>query len=550
MSADRSLETGLRTGRLDVDLLAAFPEQDEADRAAGDRWVARAAAFTEAAVPDPDEVDRTRRLPDGLIDGLRRQGFLTAAFPAELGGAALSPYNVVRVVAAAARHSVPVGQVIAIQAGVGAGALYPALPEGSLRDMVRERIAGGALSGFGDTDRAGQNNRLPRMTATPDGDDVVLHGEKLFTGNGPVADLLAVSATLDGGICVCFVDTADPGFSVESTVDFTGSAGLPNGALRFDGVRVPREHVLSGAEGQLRLPAVINSIAFLGRLYFTGAPALAVARNCLEWTRDFVTRRSVDGRPLADYDRVQRMVARAMADVYAMDSVARWSLVGGGITDRWLERFVAKNVLTRTAWKLVDRTIALMGAEGLETVASKRRRGAPPLPVERALRDARGFRMAGNVDVRLDDQAATLLLAADRTGTRPLPDEGGVDLRALDLTPRNQEHLAALAQQTRWFARSCAEAARRPRADLAEDQEFLVTTGRLAAELVSVSAVLARTNALGTGEAQELADVHCTAALDRLSVLWRRLRRDGQPDHHKISRGWLTGSTFPSLTTT
>ncbi|QQQ79336.1 acyl-CoA/acyl-ACP dehydrogenase [Saccharothrix sp. 6-C] len=545
-----SLETGLLTGRLDVGLLGDFPEQDAADRAAGDAWVARAEAFVAEHVPDPDALDATRALPDGLIDALRREGFLTAAFAAELGGAALSPYNVLRVVAAASERSVPVGQIIAIQAGVGVGALHPALPEGPLRDMVRDRIKGGALSGFGDTDQAGQNNRLPAMTATLDGEHYVLRGEKLYTGNGPVADLLAVSATIDGGIGVCFVDTASEGFSVESVVEFVGSNGLPNGALGFDGVRVPKEHVLSGAEGQLRLPAMINSIAFLGRVYFTGAPALAVARNCLRWSRSFVNRRMIDGRPLGEYDRVQRMVSRAMADVYAMDSVARWSLIGGGVTDRWLERFVAKNILTRTAWKLADRTVALMGAEGLETAASKRRRGAPVLPAERALRDARGFRMAGNVDFQLDSQVAQLLLAAYYRGERPTPGETAVDASALDLSPRNQVHLDAVAEQTRWFAQSCAEATRTARAELFADEEFLVTSGRIAAELVAASAVLARTAALGTAEAQDLADVHCTAALTRLAGLWRRLSPDGRAEHHKMSRGWLTGSTFEFLTTT
>ncbi|KOX21773.1 hypothetical protein ADK67_25890 [Saccharothrix sp. NRRL B-16348] len=545
-----SLETGLLTGRLDTGLLGGFPEQDAADRAVGDVWVARAEAFVTEHVPDPDALDATRELPDGLIDALRREGLLTVAFAGELGGAALSPYNVLRVVAAAAAKSVPVGQIIAIQAGVGVGALHPALPEGPLRDMVRDRIRGGALSGFGDTDQAGQNNRLPTMTATLDGDDYVLRGDKLYTGNGPVADLLAVSATLDGGIGVCFVDTASEGFSVDSVVEFIGSNGLPNGALSFDGVRVPKEHVLSGGEGQLRLPAMINSIAFLGRIYFTGAPALAVARNCLEWSRSFVNRRMIDGRPLGEYDRIQRMVSRAMADVYAMDSLARWSLIGGGITDRWLERFVAKNVLTRTAWKLADRTVALMGAEGLETAASKRRRGAPVLPAERALRDARGFRMAGNVDFQLDSQVAQLLLTAYYRGERPVPGECATDTAGLDLAPRNQVHLDAVVEQTRWFAQTCAEATKSPQAELFADEEFLVTSGRIAAELVAASAVLARTAALGTSEAQDLADVHCTAALTRLAGLWRRLSPDGRPEHHKMSRGWLTGSTFEFLTTT
>lgn len=546
-----SLLTGLRSGRLDMRLLAAFPEQDASDRTDGDAWVARAGAFVGREV-DPDELDRTGAMPVALIDALRSAGFLTLGFGADLGGAGLSPYNVLRVLTALAARSVPVGQLVAIQAGLGVGALYPVLPDGPLRDRVRDLIRAGALCGFGDTDAAGQNNRLPRMTATraEDGSAFVLHGEKLFTGNGPVADLLAVSAVVDGRICVCVLDPSAAGFSVESRIDFLGSKGFPSGALRFDGVRVASEHVLAGGDGQLRLPPAINSVAFLGRVYLTGAPAIAAVRNCLAWSRDFVNRRSIDHRPLSDYDRIQRMVAATMADAYAMDSLARWCLIGSGLTDRWLERFVAKNVLTTTAWRAVDRTVSLMGAEGLETVASKRRRGAAPLPVERALRDTRVLRTAGNVDFQLDSQVAQLMLAARDRGQSPAHDVADVGTDKLDLSPRNQSHLAAMAQQARRFATLYDRATLRYRdpATVVADEEFLVTFGRIAAELVTVLAVLSRTSLLGTSQAQNLADVHCTRARHRLASLWRALAADEQPDYRTISQGWLTGSSYEFLT--
>ena len=46
--------------------------------------------------------------------------------------------------------------------------------------------------------------------------------------------------------------------------------------------------------------------------------------------------------------------------------------------------------------------MSLLAAEGLETARSKAARAAQPLPVERALRDARALRIAGGVDFLLD----------------------------------------------------------------------------------------------------------------------------------------------------
>src|SRR5207248_11789742 len=114
-------------------------------------------------------------------------------------------------------------------------------------------------------------------------------------------------------------------------------------------------------------------------------------------------------------------------------------------------------VVTRTAWRVADRTVSLMGAEGLETTLSKQRRQAPPLPVERALRDTRVLRTAGNVDFQLDNQVAQLVLATASPAAR----SADVGAAALDLTCRNQAHLAAIAEQTRRFAKLYDECAAR-----------------------------------------------------------------------------------------
>lgn len=554
----RGILPGLLSGRLRWDALDPFPERTPEERAADDKTVADIATFYERHV-DPEELDRTRTLPEDFLDDLQLQGYLRLGVGPDLGGLGLSSYAVFEAVARAAQRSVAAAQIMAIQAGVGAPAMLPALPDGPLRDHVRRRIAEGTVSGFGDTDHAGQNNSRPALTATPtaDGTAYELTGDKLFIGNGPVADLLPVSAVLDDPdrrrVGVCFVDTRTPGFQVTSRVEFMGSRGLPNGALRLEKVRVPREHVLVEGDGD-RLPAAIGFLGLVGRLHFTGAPALAIARNCAEWSRDFVVRRTVDGRPLGDYEQIQRLVAATVAEVYAMESVARLSLIGAGPSDRWLEQFLAKNVLVRTAGRITDRTVSLLGAEGFETVASKRRRGAPDLPVERAYRDARGLRIAGNVDFQLDNQGAQLLLAAfyrdPDTGRAAPPADLGLST-AVDahLTDANRAHLAALARYTADLTRTCRELAdsHDDLTGLYEHEGTLVLVARIAAELLTTSAALARASHITRSEAddtaQALADLYCTGARHRLETARRRLgavRSGTEPDHAAISRAWLS----------
>lgn len=552
--------TGLRSGRLDWHRWRDFPRQSPAEEERGDRLIADAEAYFAQRV-DAAEVDDTRELPAGLLGELQDRGYFRLGIGPELNGLGLSPYNTFRLISHLCAHSVPVGQIVAIQNGVGAAAMLPALPPGPLRDFVSRRLAEGTVSGFGDTDRSGQNNALPTLTATPVDGGYLLRGEKLFTGNGPVADLIGVSATVlgDGGpkVGACFIDTDSPGFRVDTRLEFMGSRGLPNGSLRFDDVYVPAEHVLLDPDGD-QLTYRVGLVALLGRIHFTGAPALAIAKRCLGWTREFVARRVIDGRGLGEYDEIQRIVTATLAEVYAMESAVRWSLLDSGLTDRWFERFATKNLLVRGAWRIVDRTMSLYGGEGFETVASKVRRGAVPVPLERAFRDARGLRIAGNVDFQLDNQLGRLLLAehyaVTETGAEAAneagPETDGVDAdEAGGLSPANRAHLSAVRRHLRDVRRIAVELTHtHPDPEqLYAKERTVVLLGRIAGELFNVTAVLARAGADGTPDGdpfwdpQELADVYCVEARHRLTGLLARLEPTTAPDHAKISRRWLDG---------
>ncbi|MBO1414204.1 acyl-CoA dehydrogenase family protein [Streptomyces sp. FH025] len=545
--------TSLETGRLEWSRLRSFPEQDRADRERGDEVLREVEVFFAEHV-DPTEVDETRSLPAGLAEGLQERGFLRLGIAPELGGLGLSPYNVFRVVAQACAHSLPAGQILAIQNGVGAAALLPGLPEGSVREFLGRRLAEGIVSGFGDTDSTGQNNVRKSLTATPVEGGYRLDGEKLFTGNGPIADLVGVSAMMPGEngpmVGAFFLDTDTPGFSVTSRIEFMGSRGLPNGALRFDGVFVPEEQVLVDRRtGQL--PASVGMMALQGRIFFTGAPAMAVARRCLEWSREFVRRRSVDGRGLGEYEEIQHLLTASLAEVYAMESVARWSLVGAGPSDRLFERFAAKNLLVRGSWRIVDRTMSLFGGEGFETVPSKLRRGAVPTPLERAFRDARGLRIAGNIDFQLDNHLGRMVLSAVQRAGAARPTARAEEPRDPRLSPANLAHLAELDERVREFHRFAADLVDTvpDQAELFARERTVVLLGRIAAELFTASAVLARAAAVEPGGTeQELADLHCVEAHHRLAGLFGRLTAAGGPDHAKISRNWLAAEGADPLT--
>jgi hypothetical protein len=272
------------------------------------------------------------------------------------------------------------------------------------------------------------------------------------------------------------------------------------------------------------------------RMYIVSAPALAIAKLCAHWSREFVNRRAIDGLPLGSYDAIQRIVAATLADVFAIESIVEWCLLGESREppdDFRLEQSAAKNITSVTCWRVVDRTVSLLAAEGLETARSKAARGAQPLPVERALRDARALRIAGGVDFLLDKffgetvvlsrvREATGLGATDRVASAPAA-----------LSPRNREHLRFVEAEIAAFPAAC-----RRLVDRGDRTPMLVN--RVANELLTMSVTLARA-AEGRPEVQGLADVYCAAARHRLADWWRQASDHDEPDYGTLAADWLAG---------
>ncbi len=548
-------------GRLRCDLLQPFPEQDPQERAAGDAVVAGVSEFLQQHV-DPTRVDETRQLPEGLLGQLQERGYLRLPVERRLGGLALSPYNTFRVIQAAASWSPPVALIMALSNGLGSAAYLPFLPPGPLREMIAARVAEGIVSGGADTEPSGAANRLRTTTATPveNGAAYLLNGEKIYIGNGPVADLIDVSATLrEGGreqVRLFFVDTRSPGFEVAGRHEFLGLRGAPNARLVLRNVRVPREHMLAGDEDEWRLSPEISSMAATARLYIIGAPSLAIAKLCAHWSRDFLSRRIVDGQPLGEYAQIQRMLAESLAEAFAIDSVVAWALLGASRADTRYERVAAKNITSLTSWRIIDRTVSLLGGEGYETGPSKARRGAPALPVERFLRDARGLRVAGGVDFQVDFWAAQAgLLACYYPADGRMPELGPIppDLAMPGLDGRNNAHLAYTGSQVTRLAQTCLELARRyPDPETLYAREpWVVALGQLTRELFTMAIVLARAAHMarqGQPEAGDLADIYCCAARHRVEDSWRSLSAAPEPDYAGVSHRWLARLAYPSLT--
>jgi hypothetical protein len=176
------------------------------------------------------------------------------------------------------------------------------------------------------------------------------------------------------------------------------------------------------------------------------------------------------------------------------------------------------------------------------------------VPLERAFRDLRGLRITANVDFQLDNQTAWLLISRYYNEQDRIEDRAPAfgEVSDLHLNPANRAHLEAATAQVREFRRACQELVdKHPDPEtLVRKEHLLILLSRIATELFTMSVVLARASTQGGTDScasQDLADVFCTDARDRLAQLWRQLTLNVEPDHARLSRAWLTGSELDYL---
>ena len=97
---------------------------------------------------------------------------------------------------------------------------------------------------------AGSDPSMMAATATPDGDDFVINGTKMFPTFGDVADFVQVFARLPGtkgreGVTCFLVDTGHPGYRVVRSVETI--AGSEPCELVFEDCRIPKSQILGEA---------------------------------------------------------------------------------------------------------------------------------------------------------------------------------------------------------------------------------------------------------------------------------------------------------------
>lgn len=283
-----------------------------------------------------------------------------------------------------ARHDGLADFAFAMQ-GLGTGAISLFGNDEQRQTWLPLTRSGKAIAAFALTEpQSGSDVANATMTATRDGDDYILNGEKTYISNGGIADvytLFARTGEAPGarGLSAFIVTPDLPGFEIAERLSVL--APHPLARLRFSDVRVPAAAMI-GEPGQGFRIAMSVLDVFRSTV---AAAALGFARRALDEALARVTSRQIHGAPLADLQMVQGHLADMALDIDAAALLvyrAAWAKDSGAprVTR---EAAMAKLFSTEQAQQVIDRAVQLHGGDGVR-VGEK---------VEELYRDIRALRI-------------------------------------------------------------------------------------------------------------------------------------------------------------
>jgi acyl-CoA dehydrogenase len=328
------------------------------------RFVAERLIPAEDAVEDDDEV------PAALVDEMRDLGLFGLSIPEEHGGLGLSLEQEARLMLRMGGTALAFRSVFGTNVGIGSQGI---LMDGTAEQKARflPRIASGeAIISFALTEpEAGSDAASLATTARRDGDHYVLNGTKRYITNAPRAQLFTVMARSEpgvagaNGISAFVVDADTPGIRLGKPDRKMGQRGTRTCDVVFEDARVPADRIIGGVPGRGFRTAM--KVLDRGRIHIS-AVATGLARRMLEEAARYAVQRRQFGRPIAEFQLVQAMLADSRAEIYAAECMALDAARRHDSGDASVRTLAAccKLFATEMAGRVADRAVQVHGGAG------------------------------------------------------------------------------------------------------------------------------------------------------------------------------------------
>jgi alkylation response protein AidB-like acyl-CoA dehydrogenase len=365
--------------------------------------------------PTAAETDRTEAYPWENVALLRDAGFMTMTLPKEMGGMGLSYFDAVLVIEEIAKACAAMGRITvdATMGCVGAIRKY-GTPEQV--KLAADLLKSGDKPALCITEPM-TGSAATAMTTRADrrGDHYVLNGEKYWITGGGVSRLHLVFARVFddgveqgiGGFIVVRDDNGPQGFIVGQRIYAMGIRGVPETHLHFKDLQVHKSMLLMPPNGLKRGFASLMT-AYNSQRVGAGTVALGIAQGAFEEAVARVKSRQQFDRPLAEFQGLQWMLADMSIQLEAARLLIYRAALSGQEFPDMDKAAQAKIFTAEMAFKVCSDALQIFGSSGY----------GRDMPMERHVRDARMFTIAGGTAQILRTQVASAILGMKLPQTR------------------------------------------------------------------------------------------------------------------------------------
>ncbi|MRX51791.1 acyl-CoA dehydrogenase [Paracoccus sp. S-4012] len=342
----------------------------------------------ERLIPLEDRVAEEDDIPAEIVEEFRQLGLFGMSIPEEYGGLGLGMSDEVAIAFELGFTSPAFRSLIGTNNGIGSqGIIMDGTPE--QKQTYLPRLATGELiSSFALTEpEAGSDAGSLRTSARREGEFYILNGTKRFITNGPRAGLFTVFARTDpstsdaSGVSAFLVEAPSPGISLGPKDRKMGQAGSHTCDVILQDCRVPASALLGGVENAGFKTAM--KVLDRGRLHIS-AVCVGAAERLIRDSLAYAMERKQFGRPIAEQQLVQAMLADSRAEAYAarcmIENTARMKDEGRNVSE---EAACTKMFASEMVGRVADRAVQIHGGAGYMREYA----------VERFYRDVRLFRI-------------------------------------------------------------------------------------------------------------------------------------------------------------
>jgi alkylation response protein AidB-like acyl-CoA dehydrogenase len=365
---------------LDFPAFALSPEHEalrESVRALADEKIA----------PNAAKVDRFSEFPQEAYDALVKAELQAIHIPEAYGGSGGDAIATAIVIEEVARACASSSLIPAVNK-LGTVPLLLAASEDVKQRYLPPVARGEAMFSYALSEpEAGSDAAAMKTRAVRDGDSYVLNGVKRWITNAGVSRFYTVMAVTDpaagaGGISAFVVESGDEGFSFGAPEHKLGIKGSPTRELYFDNCAIPADRLI-GEEGS----GFRTALATLDHTRITiAAQALGIAQGALDYATGYVKERRQFGKPVAEFQGVQFMLADMAMKVeaarqltYAAAARSERAMSGGPAPDLTFMSSACKCFASDAAMDVTTDAVQLLGGYGYVS----------DYPVERMMRDAK-----------------------------------------------------------------------------------------------------------------------------------------------------------------